>query len=149
MIHPPKDKAERDERLDLVLRTIEENPQHWDQDLWHCGSSHCFAGFAQCFARGVSWSRVVAPLLGSASIVVGDEKYYAPSDARVWLGLASVPLTADLHDRLNEIVDCDIEDLEPEDVCDFLFYGSNTLEDLRRIVSEIKATPYEPAAPAA
>ena len=54
-ILPPKDHAEKVERLRTVLRTIEKNPQHWDQGYFHspCGTSHCFAGFAAMFAIGL------------------------------------------------------------------------------------------------
>jgi hypothetical protein len=33
-------------RLKRVMKTIKENPKHWNQNDWHCGTSHCFAGFA-------------------------------------------------------------------------------------------------------
>lgn len=31
----------------LVLDQIEKHPETWIQEKWHCGSSHCFAGWAQ------------------------------------------------------------------------------------------------------
>lgn len=34
-------------RYNQVLATIEANPQHWNQQFWHCNSSHCFAGFTE------------------------------------------------------------------------------------------------------
>ena len=30
-----------------VLDQIEQHPDTWDQSQWHCGSTHCFAGWAQ------------------------------------------------------------------------------------------------------
>lgn len=33
------------ELLQLTLDTIKANPEHWDQRKWHCGTTHCFAGF--------------------------------------------------------------------------------------------------------
>lgn len=33
-----------------VMNHILENPETWDQSQWHCGSSHCFAGWAQIFS---------------------------------------------------------------------------------------------------
>lgn len=33
--------------LQLTLDTIKANPQHWDQVYWHCGTTHCFAGFVE------------------------------------------------------------------------------------------------------
>ena len=38
------------ENCKLVLQKIKENPDQWDQGSWHCGSSHCFAGWAQILA---------------------------------------------------------------------------------------------------
>ena len=42
------------ELLQLTLKTIKENPEHWDQTRWHCGTSHCFAGFAQLIYNNIS-----------------------------------------------------------------------------------------------
>ena len=36
---------EKIEILDKALEMIEANPKHWDQKMWHCGTSHCLAGF--------------------------------------------------------------------------------------------------------
>lgn len=33
--------------FERTLAAIKANPEHWDQGDWHCGTSHCFAGFAQ------------------------------------------------------------------------------------------------------
>lgn len=35
------------ENYKLVLDKIESDPNCWDQSEWHCGSKHCFAGWAQ------------------------------------------------------------------------------------------------------
>ncbi len=35
------------ENIKLVLDKIETNPECWDQKSWHCGTSHCFGGWAQ------------------------------------------------------------------------------------------------------
>ena len=31
----------------LVLDKIKSDPEHWQQSDWHCGTKHCFAGWAQ------------------------------------------------------------------------------------------------------
>lgn len=41
------------ELLQKTLDTIKANPQHWDQKTWHCGTSHCFAGFAELIANNL------------------------------------------------------------------------------------------------
>lgn len=33
------------ELLVQTLETIKANPEHWDRSQWHCGATHCFAGF--------------------------------------------------------------------------------------------------------
>lgn len=33
------------EVLVKALALIEANPEHWDQTRWHCGTTHCLAGF--------------------------------------------------------------------------------------------------------
>ena len=42
------------ELLQLTLDTIKANPQHWDQTSWHCGTTHCFAGFAELLSKNLS-----------------------------------------------------------------------------------------------
>ena len=37
-----------------TLAAIKANPQHWDQTSWHCGTTHCFAGFAELLSRNLS-----------------------------------------------------------------------------------------------
>lgn len=31
--------------FERALEAIKANPGHWEQSTWHCGTSHCFAGF--------------------------------------------------------------------------------------------------------
>lgn len=113
-IQPPKDKEERDARLDLVLATIEANPSHWDQSDWHCGTSHCFAGFAQYLA--VDWN-LSMPATGCFTLTIDGKKRAAWDDAEVWLGIDGVQSSR-------------------------LFCGGNSFCKLESIVSEIKQTPY-------
>lgn len=35
------------ERIKQVIDRIEANPKMLDQGIWHCGTKHCFAGYAQ------------------------------------------------------------------------------------------------------
>ena len=118
---PPRDKQERDERLDLVLRTIEENPQHWDQRNWHCGTSHCFAGFAQLLGRRMSLGTSIDK---DHPYVMDGAVYHHPSgDAQEWLGLTEQQ--------------CSIFD-------NGLFDPDNDIYDLRAAVDQIKQSPYTP-----
>jgi hypothetical protein len=45
------------ELLLKTLETIKANPKHWDQQSWHCNTSHCFAGFAQLIDRQLPINR--------------------------------------------------------------------------------------------
>lgn len=40
------------ERFARVVAVIKEHPENWDQSIWHCGTSHCFAGHAQLLSVG-------------------------------------------------------------------------------------------------
>lgn len=35
------------ERLQQVMDQINQHPETWNQNYWHCDSSHCFMGWAQ------------------------------------------------------------------------------------------------------
>lgn len=43
----------RTARLRKVMAAIRANPKRWDQSRWHCGTTHCFAGWAQILAGKV------------------------------------------------------------------------------------------------
>lgn len=38
------------EHYQQVLDQITAHPETWNQSLWHCGTTHCFAGWAQLLA---------------------------------------------------------------------------------------------------
>ena len=72
------------ENLKAVLHQIETHPETWKQSSWHCGTSHCFAGWAQIMAG--------KPALDSTVRV----------DARKWLGLTAYEMN-DISDSWNDI----------------------------------------------
>lgn len=129
-IDRPKDGTERNARLDLVMSAIMANPEHWDQSMWHCKTSHCYAGFAQCIGRGLDYTqRVVFSRdedgdIDCTGILVDDRHCDTSLDAERFCGLTSSQ-SQRLFDSMNEI------------------------EDLCRIIAEIKATPYWPPTEAA
>ena len=98
------------ELLQKTLDTIKANPQHWSQNSWHCGSSHCFAGFAELIANAV-------PIETHEDDVLNMRRIKK-------LGV-STPIEAE---RLLGISDED---------GDVLFYGYNTLEQLERMVAHL------------
>lgn len=57
-------------RFQLVIDQITQHPETWDQEVWHCGSTHCVAGWAQVMS-------------GNA-----EDELTASEDARTYLELA-------------------------------------------------------------
>lgn len=104
------------ERLYQVLDAIKANPNHWNQEDWHCGTSHCFAGFAQLIKHAIPISSDVkdADYTGSGEVeyLVGDKELTDPLyEAEKWLELN--------HYQSKE-----------------LFSVGNTLEDLENLIIE-------------
>ena len=98
------------ELLQKTLDAIKANPQHWNQQSWHCGTSHCFAGLAELIANDL-------PVETSF-----DEIERLKITRK--LGM-STPIEAG---RLLGISDED---------GDVLFYGYNTLKQLERMVAHL------------
>lgn len=98
------------ELLQKTLDTIKANPQHWSQGTWHCGTSHCFAGFAELIANDISIETSADKLqdIKSARLLPYSTGAYAES----LLGIS-------------------------DDDGDILFYGYNTLEQLERMVAHL------------
>ena len=59
------------ERHNQIIAKIEENPSCWNQKEWHCGTAHCYGGWAQILSGKNADIRAVR------------------RDARQWLGLSS------------------------------------------------------------
>ena len=96
------------ELLQKTLNAIKANPQHWNQKTWHCGTSHCFAGFAELIANNI-------PIETSAEDLIAIRytkllPYGTGSYAEKLLGIS-------------------------DEDGDVLFHGYNTLEQLERMVA--------------
>lgn len=114
--------------LRLTLEAVEANPQHWDQRMWHCGTSHCFAGFAEALRLG-------RPL----TCPVTETLRYRTAHIPEWAGSAN---DADLIDQDATMAWLGVSDDENEygdSDWGFLTDPDNTLDDLRRIVAELEA----------
>jgi hypothetical protein len=98
------------ELLKSTLKLIEENVEHWSQPAWHCGTSHCFAGFVELQIKGL-------PLDTPA----GHEEL-EPEDPE--------------SEGETETIAVEALGIEPEQA-DELFDPGNSLEDLRKIVSHL------------
>jgi uncharacterized protein YjbI with pentapeptide repeats len=76
------------ERLLKTLQLVKENPEHWNQETWHCGTSHCFAGFGDCIARAEALNQDVSfnefSLINTPSkLHYVDKEWYGLSE-NVW-----------------------------------------------------------------
>ncbi len=67
--------------LQLTLDTIKANPQHWDQQQWHCGTTHCFVGFAYLLHHNL-------PLTTTEHDLGIDILFRTRGEATILLGLA-------------------------------------------------------------
>jgi hypothetical protein len=115
MFDPPKDDVEKSERLWATLKAVEDNPNHWNQDNWHCGTSHCFAGFAELIATELQPENThddIIERIVAQSDAIGDCVFMTRLNAQWWLGIS------DGHRRA-------------------LFSGTNSLETLQLMVATI------------
>lgn len=112
------------ELLDRTLAQIESDPSHWEQRAYRCESGLCFAGWAAVLA-GAKWAE---PDVAWSSLVVAEE-----ADPERWIrDHEGVGLVIHVHERAQRVLG--IDDVDAEE----LFAGRNTLDDLRRIVAELK-----------
>jgi hypothetical protein len=96
------------ELLIETLETIKANPQHWNQENWHCGTTHCFAGFCELIVKGESLKK---------------EYLSFPEDVSIYNFWENTREFSRKQLNLSEY-DSDI-----------LFRPSNSLEDLERLVN--------------
>ena len=88
-------------RLSQIIEDIERNPDHYDQTVWHCRTSHCLAGFVdvrilheKSAGYGLSFEEylkkyVYRPdpnLRGSSDLIVGSLTV-SNDEVMTWLGL--------------------------------------------------------------
>lgn len=101
-----------------VLDQIDAHPELWDQAVWDCGTTACFAGWA-------------VRLSGETSSNDDGADNYTPDVAARLLGF-------DRRDEMDEITDAAGER-------EWLFSSENTREDLGRMVEEIFGPRPHPA----
>ena len=97
------------ELLQKTLDTIKANPKHWNQRYWHCGTSHCLAGFAELLANNLS-------------VETSEEQVRA---------LKLSELRCSTREYAEELLGISDED------SDVLFYEHNTLKQLERMVAHL------------
>jgi hypothetical protein len=105
------------ELLLKTLQTIKDNPQHWNQAVWHCDTSHCFAGFAQLLDLKLPLD------------YVDEDEDVDPDGDPYDSGLYFKG--TDTGEYAQEALG--LRDYEAKD----LFASSNTLADLEEIVNEL------------
>jgi hypothetical protein len=81
--------------LQATLDAVLAHPEHWDQKYWHCGTTHCFAGFAEMLRLGENVSEKCPMAKYSrdedAAGLVGHE------ETRLWLGLSVTDWSSITH----------------------------------------------------
>jgi hypothetical protein len=128
------------ELLRETLQTIKDNPQHWDQTQWHCGSSHCFAGFVECKIRGIEIAKEL-----DEDQVLG----WSVADEESLISLLNLSekdankLRNDYVYRKNTALVARFALGLNEDQADILFDSDNELEDLEIIIEELCATDHQ------
>ena len=119
----PKTKASRNYRVRSILKIIKKRKRNWRQHVFHCRTSHCFAGYAQLVARAIPLTTSIRTNTYIECRGKKDpdvHKYLdTQADAVEYLGLTMA--------QAGE-----------------LFSGDNKFIDLVRVVDEICKTPYKP-----
>jgi len=92
------------ELADRAIKAIETNPNEWEQGMWRCGTSMCFAGWVAHMA-GATWATNDRCSEDYLMVITPDDRKMAvPAFALEQLGISSATL---------------------------LFLGDNTLETLK------------------
>lgn len=107
--------------LRKTLEHIETNPQEWEQKVWHCGTSGCFAWHAAM----LDGAEPVTSYPDSSYVLATEDD--PPSDLSSYEGVVHVAVRAA---RVLGLGDQDRSRL---------FHYTHTLDDLRRIVAELIA----------
>lgn len=64
-----------------VIDQINAHPESWDQSVWHCGTKHCFAGWAQILAgKPEIKDLVIDQAMSFLGISYPDANYYFSSE---------------------------------------------------------------------
>jgi hypothetical protein len=100
--------------IDDVMHHIDTHPEEWDQTLWFCDTTACFAGHTALIS-GLHVNRRLSTV-------------FAPED-RKWRRAASVA------EKLLGLDSC---------TADRLFCAGNTLDDLHQVVKELHGAPHQP-----
>jgi hypothetical protein len=106
--------------LRKTLETIKQNPEHWDQQFWHCDTSHCFAGFTHLISLGLD---------------VTKSHFNDQIDWQDFHGACYSINGVVTVDYAKEALGLYYEDAQR------LFNCLNNLSDLERIVEELCSTP--------
>lgn len=55
-----------------TLDHIKAHPKHWDQSVWHCGTTHCFAGLVELFTTGEDESTALTWDVAAEALGIDD-----------------------------------------------------------------------------
>lgn len=117
------------ELLDRTLAHVETHESEWNQTVWRCRTGMCFAGWAVTLDGG-TWAYPETAMWDQEST---DPRACLLADSDDPPGDIDDDDVVHVDDRARRVLGLNYE--QGED----LFSSYNTLDDLRRIVADIKA----------
>jgi hypothetical protein len=109
--------------LQATLDAVLANPKHWKQTRWHCGTSHCFAGFAEMIRLGENPKEECKAAMACNDPWQHDHEAYdlaSQEDTKQWLGLSDdewekITYSGNSLERLQEEVCAVIRKQQPQE----------------------------------
>lgn len=126
------------ELLRETLQTIKENPEHWDQKQWHCGTTHCFAGLVECKLRKMAIQETIDDAQETKLAICDKSELLSVLKANGFDDEEGVMMVNKYYPiyqntRILAMIALGLTNEQSGE----LFYSDNTLEDLERIVEEL------------
>lgn len=117
------------EALIATYDHIRRNPQNWNQMVWGCGTSHCYAGHVGTWLYGMQMDEQDNVYLNEDALA-DLRKYEIPDEFMIPGGRE---LDDDVHvaDFAGAVLGLTGEE------CDVLFDGANTLADIREFIEKL------------
>ena len=124
------------EALIATYDHIRRNPREWNQMVWQCGTSHCYAGHVGTWLYGMRMDEQDCVYLNEEALA-DLIKYEIPDEFMTPRGRK---LDDDVHvsDFAGAVLGL------TGDECDDLFNGANTLADIREFIEKLNGITIVP-----